>query len=94
MVHLRNRFQEFTKQTEKHHSPKSKISIKEVVSVFCHEALGSSCVCTRFLLVSLAGMANARLTPFEIGQIKAHVYHGLKGAAISRVLKKPDGKSF
>ena len=65
-----------------------------MVSIFCHEALGSSCVCTWFLLVSLAGMANARLTPFEIGQIKAHVYHGLSGAAISRVLKKPDGKSF
>ena len=31
---LRNRFQQFTKQTEKHHSPKSKISIKEVVSKF------------------------------------------------------------
>ena len=29
-VDPRNKFQEFTKQTEKHHSLKSKISIKEV----------------------------------------------------------------
>jgi len=35
----------------------------------------------------------AQLTPFDIGQIKAHLYHGLKGAAISRILLKPDGKS-
>ena len=32
-VDPRNKFQEFTKQTEKHHSLKSKISIKEVVEV-------------------------------------------------------------
>ncbi len=32
-------------------------------------------------------------TPFEIGQIKAHVYHGMSGAAISRILCKRDGKS-
>ena len=33
-VDPRNKFQQFTKQTEKHHSLKSKISIKEVVSKF------------------------------------------------------------
>ena len=36
----------------------------------------------------------AQLTPFDLGQIKAHVYHGMSGAAISRILRKPDGKSF
>ena len=35
----------------------------------------------------------AQFTPFEVGQIKAHVYHGMSGAAISRILVKPDGKS-
>lgn len=32
---------------------------------------------------------SVRFTPFDIGQIKAHVYHGLSGAAISRILRKP-----
>ena len=35
----------------------------------------------------------SQLSPFEIGQIKAHVHHGLGGAEISRLLLKPDGKS-
>ena len=32
-----------------------------------------------------------QLTPFEIGQIKAHLYHGLGPVGISRIVKKPDG---
>ena len=36
---------------------------------------------------------NCCFTPFEIGQIKAHTYHGLGAAAISKILLKPDGKS-
>ena len=35
----------------------------------------------------------ARLSPFEVGQIKAHMYHGLGAAAISRIVVKADGKS-
>ena len=35
----------------------------------------------------------SHLGPFELGQIKAHLYHGLSGAEIARILKKPDGKS-
>ena len=35
----------------------------------------------------------ARLGPFEVGQIKAHLHHGLAGAAIVGILKKPDGVS-
>ena len=35
----------------------------------------------------------ARLGPFEVGQIKAHLHHGLSGAAIVKILKKPDCKS-
>ena len=35
----------------------------------------------------------SQLTSFDLGQIKAHVYHGMSGAAISRILRKPDGKS-
>lgn len=32
-----------------------------------------------------------QLTPFEIGQIKAHAYHGLGAAAIAPLVIKPDG---
>jgi len=35
----------------------------------------------------------SRLGPFEVGQIKAHLYDGLSGADILRILKKPDGKT-
>ena len=35
----------------------------------------------------------ARLTAFEVGQIKAHAYHGLGAAAISRIVFKADGKT-
>lgn len=35
-----------------------------------------------------------QFTPFEVGQIKAHVHHGLSAAAISRLLVKPDGKNY
>ena len=35
----------------------------------------------------------ARLTPWEYGQIKAHMYHGLDGAKISRILLKPDRRN-
>lgn len=35
----------------------------------------------------------AQLTPFEIGQIEAHAYHGMSGAAISRILFKPKSTS-
>ena len=34
-----------------------------------------------------------QLSPFDVGQIKAHLHHGLSGAAISRTMVKPDGKS-
>lgn len=33
----------------------------------------------------------ARLTPFEIGQIKAHLHHGLGPTAIAGIVKKVDG---
>ena len=35
----------------------------------------------------------ARLTPWEYGQIKTHMHHGLGGAEISRILLKPDGRN-
>ena len=35
----------------------------------------------------------SQLGPFEVGQIKAHLHHGLTGAAILGILKKPDGKT-
>ena len=33
----------------------------------------------------------ARLTPFEVGQIKAHLDHGLAATAIAAIVKKADG---
>ena len=38
-------------------------------------------------------MSGYQLGPFEVGQIKAHVEHGLGCNAISKRLFKPDGKS-
>ena len=38
-------------------------------------------------------MAMARLTPFDVGQIKAHAFHGLGPASIARVVAKADGSS-
>ena len=35
----------------------------------------------------------AQLSPFEYGQILAHMHHGLGGAAIARIIKKADGIS-
>ena len=33
----------------------------------------------------VAGMARYHLTPFEVGQVKAHLHHGLGAAAISQI---------
>ena len=33
----------------------------------------------------------SRLTPFEIGQIKAHSYHELGATAMAAIVKKEDG---
>lgn len=38
-------------------------------------------------------MSGYQFSPFEIGQIKAHVYHGLSATKIAGILAKPDGKS-
>ena len=38
-------------------------------------------------------MAGYQFSPFDIGQIKAHVHHGLCAAEIARILTKPDGKT-
>ena len=38
-------------------------------------------------------MSGYQFSPFEIGQIKAHAYHGLGAAAIARLLVKADGKN-
>ena len=37
-------------------------------------------------------MSGYQLAAFEIGQIKAHVYHGLGAAQIARIFVKADGK--
>ena len=38
-------------------------------------------------------MAGYQLTPFEVGQVKAHMEHGLGCTAISNRVSKPDGKT-
>ena len=35
----------------------------------------------------------AQLSPFEVGQVKAHIHHGLGPAEISRLIVKSDGQS-
>ena len=39
-------------------------------------------------------MAGYQLGPFELGQIKAHMEHGLGCAAIQNRIYKPDGKTL
>ena len=36
--------------------------------------------------------AQYQFTPFDLGQIKAHMYHGLGATEIARILRKADGK--
>ena len=38
-------------------------------------------------------MSSYQLSPFYLGQKKAHAYHGLGASAIARILVKPDGKT-
>ena len=38
-------------------------------------------------------MSGYQMSPFEVGQVKAHLHHGLKAAAISRIMAKSDGIS-
>jgi len=35
----------------------------------------------------------SQLTPFDVGQVKAHMHHGLGAVRISQILRKADGKS-
>ena len=68
---------------------KSKFILLVVVRQFC-------CLALEYFKTNLAGsvtLAMAQFTPFEIGQIKAHAYHGMSGAAISRILVKPESTS-
>ena len=36
----------------------------------------------------------SKLTPFEYGQIKAHMHHGLKAADIVKIVTRMDGSGF
>ena len=38
-------------------------------------------------------MASYQLSPFEVGQVKAHMEHGLGCTSIAQRLKKADGKT-
>ena len=37
-------------------------------------------------------MSGYQMSAFEIGQIKAHLYHEVRPAEIQRILTKPDSK--
>lgn len=39
-------------------------------------------------------MAAPHLTPFEIGQVKAHLHHKLRPADIQKLVKRADGTPF
>ena len=41
----------------------------------------------------LVVMSGYQFSPFEIGQIKAHMHHGLGAAQMARILVKADGKT-
>ena len=41
----------------------------------------------------VAVMPGYQLSPFDVGQVKAHLHYGLTAAAIARVMVKPDGKT-
>ena len=38
-------------------------------------------------------MSGYHLSAFDVGQVKAHMHHGLSAAAISRIMRKSDGLS-
>ena len=42
---------------------------------------------------STKATAKYQLTPFEVGQVKAHLEHGLSGREIARRVFKADGKT-
>jgi hypothetical protein len=45
------------------------------------------------LLFAALGMPSYQLTPFEVGQVVAHMHHNLTALQISRIIYKGDGKS-
>ena len=47
---------------------------------------------SREAIGSAAMPSYVQLTPFEIGQIKAHMHHGLEATEIAGLIKKTDGK--
>ena len=52
-----------------------------------------SCVFSHFSLQALAMVGHYQFTPFDVGQIKAHMHHGLGPTAIADIMWKPDGTS-
>ena len=42
----------------------------------------------------MAPKTNKHLTPFEIGQIKAHLYHEVRPAEIQRLVRRENGEEF
>ena len=61
------------------------------IQVFCNEG-GSlrTLVWLKFFICCLVFSLPdqmSQLSPFEVGQIKAHVHHGMSGAAISRITR-------
>jgi transposase len=45
------------------------------------------------IALCLAMPGKYQLSPFEVGQVKAHLHHNLGPAAIARLVFKPDGKT-
>ena len=50
-------------------------------------------VLSHFGLQALAMVGQYQFTPFDVGQIKAHMHHGLGPAAIAALMWKADGVS-
>ena len=62
-------------------------SCSQIVLAYVHDMK------SRRLIRKIGPPVQSQFTAFEVGQVKAHVHHGLGPSAISRIVMKPDGKS-
>ena len=52
-----------------------------------------SVLAATFAILALRMSGAYQFTPFEVGQVKAHLHHEMNPADIARIVLKPDGKT-
>ena len=52
-----------------------------------------SVLAATFAILALGMFGAYQFTPFEVGQVKAHLLHEMNPADIARIVLKPDGKT-